>query len=144
MTEKETKEKKAEYDRRYRKTHREALKKRDREYHIAHKEVLNTRRREYFRAHALKTTLNGREITVEGLQKRPRPNECEICGRTEPEIKILQYHHWDDGNLSMGIWVCYFCHMAVTCYEKGWTDRYLTRYLAKKSEIEKSEAKEHV
>lgn len=43
-----------------------------------------------------------------GLHKRPFPLDamCEICGK---KLKQYCYHHWDDNNLSLGVWVCGAC-----------------------------------
>lgn len=43
-----------------------------------------------------------------GLSKRPYPlnGKCEICNI---ELDQYDYHHWDDNNLSLGIWVCKSC-----------------------------------
>lgn len=38
-----------------------------------------------------------------GLHKRPKSNSCELCG--SGKVK-LDYHHWDENNMSKGIWVC--------------------------------------
>lgn len=38
-----------------------------------------------------------------GLHKRLKPNCCELCGNNRVK---LDYHHWDDNNMSKGIWVC--------------------------------------
>lgn len=43
-----------------------------------------------------------------GLHKRsfPLDNKCELCGE---ELIRYGYHHWDDNNPNLGIWVCHFC-----------------------------------
>ena len=43
-----------------------------------------------------------------GLHKRPYPldGRCEICNT---ELIRYCYHHWDDNNLNLGIWVCGSC-----------------------------------
>lgn len=43
-----------------------------------------------------------RDKRVSGLHKRPKPGCCEICGSNAK----LDYHHWDGGNLSKGVWIC--------------------------------------
>lgn len=43
-----------------------------------------------------------------GLNKRTYPNGiCELCS-----IKVdrMHYHHWDDDNPSLGLWLCPNCH----------------------------------
>lgn len=37
-----------------------------------------------------------------GVHKRPKPDFCEICNTK----MNLNYHHFDDDNPSMGVWVC--------------------------------------
>ena len=47
------------------------------------------------------------------LTKRPYPVGCEVCASSltlKGKPKRLFYHHWDNGNLSKGIWLCYSCH----------------------------------
>lgn len=51
-------------------------------------------------------TIKGRRYF--GLHKRPFPldGKCELCG----EILITySYHHWDNNNLNLGIWLCLGC-----------------------------------
>lgn len=45
-----------------------------------------------------------------GLHKRPFPldGRCEIC-YTGLGGQFYDYHHWDDNDLNLGIWVCYAC-----------------------------------
>lgn len=70
--------------------------------------------KEWRRLHIL-TTAGG--VSHSGLNKRPRPDDiCELCGR---EVKRLSYHHWDDTNLSKGLWVCYLCHMLCENLDNG-------------------------
>jgi len=65
--------------------------------------------RDYCRQHYLK--INGKMVQVD---KRPRPECCEICGR---QHKLLGYHHWDDEKLEKGIWVCIKCHGIAEIYD---------------------------
>ncbi len=73
--------------------------------------------RDYARKHRL--PLNGTTMVVE---KRPRPDNCEVCGCTP---KRLDYHHWDDNHPELGIWVCKTCHDMCEGIEKGLDKRYL-------------------
>lgn len=43
-----------------------------------------------------------------GLHKKPFPlnGKCEICNI---ELDKSCYHHWDDDNLNLGIWICNSC-----------------------------------
>ena len=56
------------------------------------------------------------------VNKRPRSNACELCGRVKSR---LHYHHWDDKTPERGMWVCMLCHSHITAYEKGFHERYL-------------------
>jgi len=56
------------------------------------------------------------------VNKRPRPETCELCGRVPGR---LHYHHWNDAKPEQGIWVCIPCHQRVEYYEKGMIDAYL-------------------
>lgn len=74
--------------------------------------------RDYLRRTVLATgaTKQG-AVTHKHLDKRPHPGHCEICGRTD---QMLYYHHWDDSNLNLGIWVCFKHHrLAELVDEKG-------------------------
>lgn len=74
--------------------------------------------KEYYRKNYLST--GGRCIKV--LNKRPRPRICESCGLPGR----LEYHHWDEEDLSKGLWLCWRCHMFAEGVESGLTsDSYL-------------------
>jgi hypothetical protein len=132
-----------EYQREYFQTHKEKWKK----YRITHKEyyknyqkqcykqnreVLNEYNKQYRRKHSL----GYHNKRISGLNKRPYTNYCEICGKFQP--KKLNYHHWNDSNPSMGIWVCYQCHILVEFIEKGKFVKADRLYHALKLSIEKS------
>ena len=73
--------------------------------------------KEYGRRYVL--FINGERTFV---RKRPRPNDiCELCGK---ESLKLEYHHWDDDNPELGIWVCYRCHRTVEGADKGLVQKY--------------------
>jgi hypothetical protein len=55
--------------------------------------------------------LNGRVRVVEGKRPHPAGNICEVCGGSTG--KCLQYHHWDDSDLSKGLWICFRCHQLI-------------------------------
>ncbi len=50
-------------------------------------------------------------IALKHLGKRPYPGACEVCRKAKE--KGLHYHHWDDSNPSIGIWICARCHRLV-------------------------------
>ena len=71
-----------------------------------------------------------------GLSKREYPGKCELCGKEMP--KGLAYHHWDDNNLSMGIWLCNACHRIAEFLDKaGWAG-VARAYLALRKRIQDS------
>ncbi len=91
-------------------------------YYKEHKREIT----EYNRLHVIHTGHDSAHRNwITGLQKRPYPDKavCEICGR---ESKKLSYHHWDDKNPSLGIWICYGCHQGCNFVEKiFWVNRYI-------------------
>ena len=70
---------------------------------------------------------------INGFKKREWTDSCELCGRT---IKKPHYHHWDDNNLSKGIWICPRCHRMVEACEHG-DFAYLQKYLQLKGYLNK-------
>lgn len=47
-------------------------------------------------------------VLLRHLNKRPYSDECELCGKLRE--RHHHYHHWDDSNPSMGLWLCFKCH----------------------------------
>lgn len=74
---------------------------------------------------------------IYGLNKRPYPKDgrCEICGQ---KSKRLFYHHWNDENLNMGIWVCFNCHQLAELIDKNYFSKYGEKYLKTKEYLEKN------
>jgi hypothetical protein len=62
--------------------------------------------------HRRETVLNGKC----GLHKRKYTGKCELCGVTVS--KYLRYHHWDDSNPSVGVWLCTRCHNIAEAIDK--------------------------
>lgn len=64
------------------------------------------------KARRTKLTTAGGKVHY-GLNKRPRPWHCELCGQTQNKkgkpIK-LDYHHWIENAPQIGIWLCNICH----------------------------------
>jgi len=105
-------------------------------YREKHKEEIRNRRelnREKTLAWGRKHRLGiGRGCKkINGLNKRDWTNHCELCGKI---IEKPHYHHWDDNNLSKGIWICIRCHRMVEAYEKG-DIIYLKKYLQLKNSL---------
>jgi len=89
----------------------------------AHPNYDKDRIRNYARQHLL--IINGKRVVI---NKRPRPNACEICVR---EIKRLDYHHWNDTNPEWGLWLCPSCHNMAEGIDKD----YHTIYLKLKAQV---------
>lgn len=62
-------------------------------------------RLEYGRKYIVQTSINGKDMNLKGdKRKYPVGGFCELCGKT-PKTYLV-YHHWDDKDLSKGIWIC--------------------------------------
>lgn len=63
---------------------------------------------------------DGVEIDLYGTKRDyPKDRKCELCGaegKNKRRIDPLDYHHWDDKNISKGMWLCQKCHRRV----EGW------------------------
>lgn len=81
------------------------------------------KRRDYIARNYVGTIINGKHVFLKTPYKRPKPAllECELCGRVP---KVLGYHHWDDGDPSVGLWLCFSCHMFVERLEYGEIELY--------------------
>ena len=106
----EHKEQIKEKAKKWRETHQEQYRENIRRYNQNRREEITA----YHRIHSLGT--NGK--VYHGLNKRPYPYHCEICGT---EHVRLNYHHWDDNNMNLGIWVCQsqFCHGLLELDDRG-------------------------
>lgn len=103
-----------------------------RDYYLKNKENYLKNSRNYRRKNCL--TTNGIKLTH--IQKRSYPQNqiCELCGR---QVKRLAYHHWDDKNLMLGIWICWRCHFLVEIFEDGLHETILKKYIELKEIIER-------
>lgn len=80
--------------------------------------------RNWERSHRV-TTSNNKKIYG---NKRPYPKDghCELCFekpiihayRQHGRSTRLVYHHWDDSDLSKGLWICPSCHSKITLYDQ--------------------------
>lgn len=103
------KEKWNKYGKEWRIKNKEKCKNDRHERYINNKLCAKLYSKSYSRKHNLGT--NGK--VYHGLNKRPYPENgrCELCdGKNSIKKKILVYHHWDDNNMNLGVWVCFFCH----------------------------------
>jgi len=76
----------------------------------------NKYHREYRRRNYISITREGKQVSVRLKGKRPWPGSCELCDRNNC---VLYYHHWDDGNLSKGLWLCMMCHGLAEAMDDG-------------------------
>ena len=66
------------------------------------------RHKDSIRARTRHTQLGNDRRTWLGLSKRPYTNGiCELC---QGKVDRMHYHHWDDENPSLGLWLCPDCH----------------------------------
>ena len=80
-------------------------------YYLKNKVSIKLASRDYHRKHKLDTTSG----LITHLNKRPHTLICELCNA---EVKHTVYHHWDDSNPELGIWICTLCHFTVERIEK--------------------------
>lgn len=96
------------------------------------REERNQVSRDWKRKNNLSTIINGKHVALR-VNKRSRPNSCELCGKT---AKLLFYHHWDSEQPELGIWLCSDkCHSFAEAVDEGYMDKYLQKYLTLKQEI---------
>ncbi len=77
-------------------------------YYIVYPEKKNASMRKYSEHSATGTMVEGKKTVVRNLTKRPRPDKCEMC----EDRPAKAYHHWNDEDPSIGLWLCFRCHMA--------------------------------
>jgi hypothetical protein len=95
----------------------------DKRYYYKDLEKSRRKSREYWKKHPEKwqierlgTVINGQPVTIYHLNKRRRPENCELC---QKQRKRLVYHHWDDSNFNKGMWLCLGCHHFISRVERG-------------------------
>ena len=100
----------------------------DRRYYYKDLEKSRKKSRDYWQKdparwqrERLGTVIDGKRVTLYHLNKRERPESCELCDRFGRQ---LYYHHWDN-DFNKGIWICLSCHSFVTRIEKGDAEKYL-------------------
>lgn len=75
----------------------------------------------------LSVEISGKCMNVK-VQKRPYTGFCELCNSKQ---KNLSYHHWDDMNLTKGLWLCPKCHRFAEFIDRNL--KMINRYLKVKS-----------
>ena len=102
--------------------------KKDRLYHCNN--CWRVHDRDQARKYTLQTYRNGKLIYLRGnKQDYPMDQKCTLCGRV---TKKLDYHHWNDRDISKGIWMCYLCNQMSDRIER----KLHLKYLELKEEIE--------
>ena len=132
-------EHKKEYMKQYRLTHQKEMSQYQHKYYMKNRERIIARDKEQRRLHCIDYGKKDKKrLVVGGLNKRSYPEygKCELCNR-ECNNK-MGYHHWDDTNLSKGIWICHICHSFAERVDSGFVDIYLN----KKDSIENEFIKE--
>jgi len=101
------------------------------DYYKRHQDRLRPRKRDWHRVHGVGPK------QASSIIKRPYPSDgnCELCH--ERPTKKLAYHHWDDTNVSIGIWVCQYCHGIIEGIDRGNIETIITAYKEAKDRIER-------
>jgi len=81
------------------------------------KEKRKTYRNRYNRKHWISTP-NGRMRA----EKRARPDTCELCSKA---VARLDYHHWDNEQPHLGLWLCISCHIFAGRVDNDMVNKYL-------------------
>lgn len=97
------------------------------EYYRTHQEARDSKN-EYLKKYQREFLQGGVRVKIRDVWhyvrvpgKRPKPKSCELCGRSSE----LVYHHWDNTNLLLGMWVCRACHSIIRHIEDGLVGMYL-------------------
>jgi len=97
-------------------------------YYKNRKEYL-AKERNYERKHILDIYHLGKKIRLIGNKRQyPKDQKCEVC---KTERKLLAYHHWNDKDISKGIWCCVYCHAMCELVDR----KLYLQYLKIKEEI---------
>lgn len=102
-----------EYFREWRRTHKESVYAADRRYRLLHPSIETTK-------------INGVRTKLLAPYKQNKPATCELCHKDSGH---LCYHHWDNSNPSMGLWICNPCNLFAEAIDLSGTsikDNYLT------------------
>jgi len=90
------------------------------------------KRAHYLREHYLGQRVNGKKVYIRTEVKRPHTGFCEMCSRRVGDpatdgktVRRLVYHHWDDSDYSLGLWLCQSCHNVAHAVEENLAEKYL-------------------
>jgi len=76
-------------------------------------------RQRQLRATTARVEINGKKVRVKVDREKPRPKACELCHK-EAKRFGLNWHHWEDTNPGIGLWLCNFpCHGFVEGVDVG-------------------------
>lgn len=78
-------------------------------------------KRDYYSGQYVGTRIDGKYVLIKTSLKRGKPDSCELCGRV---VRRLNYHHWDNSDLSKGVWLCGTCHYTAEASDKGMAEKY--------------------
>lgn len=123
---KDHREQRKAYNRRYWREHKERLQ----EYHKKYRQNHLQEKRDYYRNHVLASPKLPKRVY--GLHKRPYFGHCEICGKSQTHPG---YHHWNNENPSLGVWVCMKCHWIVESLDNPEFQRLAKIYLNMKEHL---------
>jgi|GEM_PF-3272506 len=91
----------------YYKTHKEQSSQYHKEYYQNNREIIKERIREYQMTNGLYVDIEGKQIFISGVRReRPSDGLCEMCRKR----KFEDYHHWDNTNIKLAMWLCSKCH----------------------------------
>ncbi len=120
----------------YKRTHSEQLAEEKRasrkKWHAEHPDYNTSYHRAYARKNKLTLHRDGKRVVVQ-VRKRWRPEWCELCKEWSNR---LDYHHWDDENPSLGLWLCTRCHRFAEAMDRQDRELLMDRYLFLKSRVE--------
>jgi|SRR3972149_2460894 len=125
-----------EYMKDWRKNNPEKIKGYQEKYCKKNRKKLSKYQKDFARQHKL--VVNGKLYYI---NKRPHTDICELCNKKID--KRMQWHHWDDDKLEMGMWICTSCHsFAEKIEECG--ESIVTKYLGLKEKIRKEYILQHL
>lgn len=68
-----------------------------------------------------RTAIKSRMLVNRFADKPPKPDKCPLCGDGTGRF---YWHHWDDNNLRLGVWLCPHCNTIVELEDRDLVQRY--------------------